>query len=177
MYYKMIEKNLKDMLRKFGEDIVIDGVAGKALIEDTNVSVSTDFDDKKITTLLDIKRGSIVTYKNNSYLSIANVGTKKHNVYYEAYIRRCDHKLRFISPYLNFETIGFVDTRSTGQTQDGLVVLPSHQVIVTIPVGMYTDQLVKDFTVKFAIMGSNYAPKAYDQTKSGLIVIDAQLVV
>lgn len=177
MYLQSIERNFNQMLHQFGEAVTIDGVEGVALISSKKTGVSTDFDDKGITTPQEIKRGSTIIYKGKSYLSIAEVGTKKYSIYYEGFMRRCDLKLKFISQGVNFESIAFTDTKSTGQTSDGLVVLPSQQVIVTIPVSQYTPNLVKDYTVKFAMYGHNYSPKMYDQTKAGLIVIDAQLVV
>lgn len=152
------------ILDTIGQDVQINNQSVKVVI--SNTTLSTDVDDKKISTLTPIERGDIVHYNNEDWLIISEVNGQR-NGRYRAFMRVCDYpiKFNFQGDVKSFPSIidGKVFDVETGQ----YMTLPNSKILVTLQENEETLQIVVG--QRFIKMGRAWEVEAIDRTEKGLL--------
>lgn len=91
MNHDLINSDMYFILENHGKDVLVNDTETKALIIHYQ---NMEYNDcLKIITQYPITRGSLVEYQDNYFLIISDVTDQRHNAYYRAIMRRCNHTL------------------------------------------------------------------------------------
>lgn len=154
------------ILDSLGKDVLINNQPVKAVI--SNSTLSTEVDDKKISTLTAISRGNIVHYNNEDWIILSEVNGQR-NGRYRAYMRVCDYSIKFNFKGIikEFSTIidGKVFDVQTGQ----FMTLPNSKILVTLQEN--TETLRIEIGQRFIKMGRAWAVEGIDRTQKGLLIL------
>lgn len=91
MNHDLINSDMYFILENHGKDVLVNDTETKALI---SYYQNMEYNDcLKIITQYPITRGSLVEYQDNYFLIISDVTDQRHNAYYRAIMRRCNHTL------------------------------------------------------------------------------------
>ncbi|MDH4619960.1 MULTISPECIES: Ig-like domain-containing protein [Brevibacillus] len=154
------------ILDTLGQDVLINNQPVKAIF--SNSTLSTDVDDKKISTLTAISRGDIVHYNNEDWIILSEVNGQR-NGRYRAYMRVSDYSIKFNFQGMvkAFPTIvdGKVFDVETGQ----YMTLPNSKILVTLQESQET--LLITVGQRFIKMGRAWAVEGIDRTQKGLLIL------
>lgn len=177
------------LLDQTGEDVLINNKLKTALV--TNASLG-DYEQRYITTLNNVPRGSLVQLRNQSYLAIAESITQRYHKY-KTLIRHCNNSI-------SITTEGFTecDGEKYGYDQFGdpiCVTIPGETVEIPCivdkiaftvsddaPIRLQDNQIsvtLQDNTTNSSeiqtgktinLMGTNWTVANRDLTKTGLLI-------
>ncbi|WP_281868039.1 Ig-like domain-containing protein [Brevibacillus parabrevis] len=154
------------MLDSLGQNVLLNNQSVKVVI--TNSTLSTDVDDKKISTLTAISRGDIVHFNNDDWIILSEVNGQRSGRY-RAYMRVCDYSIKFNFQGMvkAFPTIvdGKVFDVETGQ----YMPLPNSKILVTLQENQET--LLITVGQRFIKMGRAWAVEGIDRTQKGLLIL------
>lgn len=125
------------LLDQMGQDILLNGVNGRVLITNTNLNVN--FDDKKITTTTEIKRGDLITYNNSKWLIVSEVNGQRYSKY-KGIMRKCNFLLHIQTGTQNVDT---------GQKDD-----LGRPIYTTTPVFIDSDAIADNVVLSYTTGGS-----------------------
>lgn len=152
------------ILDSLGQDVLLNNRSVKAVI--ANTKLSTDVDDKRISTLTPITRGDIVHYNAEDWIILSEVNGQRSGRY-RAYMRVCEYlvKFNFQGDVKQFPTIvdGRVFDNETGQ----YMTLPNSKILVTLQENQETLNI--EVGQRFIKMGRAWKVEALDRTEKGLL--------
>ncbi|GAB7386173.1 hypothetical protein BSNK01_00080 [Bacillaceae bacterium] len=177
------------MLDMMGKDVLVNGNLVRALV--TNTDLNRNYDDKKISTLTEIKRGDLIEYDGKKWLIISEVNGKRYNKY-KGIMRRCNYDVTFktgetqtivgydpmgrpiyatVEEHQTFPTI--IDSK-TFDIQTGQVInMAEGKILVTLQENPESLKIALD--TRFIKMGNAWKIVGKDRTKKGLIVLTAEI--
>lgn len=167
-----IDNDITYLLSEIGHNIKVNNIPTKAIIN--NASMERTFDDKKIITHEELKRGYYLEYNDFFFIVLNEVNDKRYLTYYKGIIRRCNFDLKFIindKLYL-FPIIAEGDKFLIGG--DSVISLATDTISVTIPLTSVTGQLKRLNT--FIKWGQKWEIQGLDYTKDGLIVLTCKAI-
>lgn len=169
---KRIEKQLAFFLDEFGEKVVKDGIEKKALIRDV-VDTLSDYDDKMIRCLFEIKTGDLLEYQNQPWLVISEVDRDRKS--YRARIRKVNHHIHFVldGDVHTFPTI--IEGTYARLQIDRYMTLQDGKILVTIPADISTQAL--EIEHRFIKMGRAWKVTGVDRTRKGLVLLHCELTL
>ncbi|MDN4094184.1 Ig-like domain-containing protein [Brevibacillus agri] len=151
------------ILDTIGQNVQINNQSVKVVI--SNTTLSTDVDDKKISTLTPIERGDIVHYNNEDWLIISEVNGQR-NGRYRAFMRVCDYRIK-----INFGIVkefpAIVDGRVFDVETGQYMTLPASKILVTLQENQETLKI--EAGQRFIKMGRAWKVEAIDRTHKGLL--------
>ncbi|GED25176.1 hypothetical protein BAG01nite_12780 [Brevibacillus agri] len=151
------------ILDTIGQNVQINNQSVKVVI--SNTTLSTDVDDKKISTLTPIERGDIVHYNNEDWLIISEVNGQR-NGRYRAFMRVCDYPIK-----INFGIVkefpAIVDGRVFDVETGQYMTLPASKILVTLQENQETLEI--EAGQRFIKMGRAWKVEAIDRTHKGLL--------
>jgi hypothetical protein len=173
------------MLDSVGEEVKVNGTTVKALI--TNTSLTSNYDDKKVTTLQSIKRGDMINYRNGDWLIISEVNGQRYNKY-KAIMRKCNCSFQVQTGTVQtlkgydsmgrpvYETTpvyvtakGIADVLWLSVTDSQQINLQQGQIFVTVQDNQDTQKIALGNT--FTLMGETWKVDGINKTKVGLFVL------
>ncbi|WP_339185593.1 Ig-like domain-containing protein [Brevibacillus sp. FSL K6-6036] len=165
----LFQSNAEDfqyILDSLGQTVQINNQPVNAVI--SNSTLSTDTDDKKISTLTAISRGDRVHFNNEDWIILSEVNGQR-NGRYRAYMRVSDYSIKFNFQGMvkAFPTIvdGKVFDVETGQ----YMPLPNSKILVTLQENQET--LLITVGQRFIKMGRAWAVEGIDRTQKGLLIL------
>lgn len=156
--------DFKYILDSLGQDVLLNNQTVKAVI--SNTKLSTDVDDKKISTLTTISRGDIVHFNNEDWIILSEVNGQRSGRY-RAYMRVCDYPIKF-----NFQGIvkqfpTIVDGKVFDVEIGQFMTLPNSKILVTLQENNET--LLIAVGQRFIKMGRAWVVEGIDRTEKGLL--------
>ncbi|QUH20228.1 hypothetical protein [Alkaliphilus sp. B6464] len=159
-----IDNDITYLLSELGHNIKINNVAAKGIIN--NASMERTFDDKRLITNAELKRGYYINYNDLNFLVLNEINDKRLSSYYKGIIRHCNFDLKFIIDnklYLFYSCI----EGDKFSLQKGIITYSADTITVTLPYTPITNQLkIGD---SFISMGSVWKIEGIDYTKVGII--------
>lgn len=162
-----IDNDITYLLQEIGHNCKVNNIPAKAIVN--NASMERTFDDKKIITHEELKRGYYAEYNNLFFIILNEVNDKRYNTYYKGVMRRCNFDLKFIindKLYL-FPIIAEGDKFFI--TGDSKISLATDTISVTVPLTATTRQIKREDN--FIKWGQKWEVQGLDYTKDGLIVL------
>jgi hypothetical protein len=126
----MVEQDFKYFLDCRGTDILKNGFSIRALITNTNVNAS--YDDKKITTLDEIKRGDIIEYDNKTFMVISEEVGKRYDKW-KGIMRLLPFSITFNSSCTFYSVHAYIETQSFGVQNGQIMTLADGKIFVHVP--------------------------------------------
>lgn len=154
------------ILDTLGRDVLINNRSVRAVI--SNTTLSTDVDDKKISTLTPIQRGYLVHYNDEDWLIISEVNGQRSGRY-RAFMRVCDYRIKFNFTGTVKEFPAIVDGKVFDVETGQFMTLPNSKILVTLQENEETLQIVVG--QRFIKMGRAWAVEALDRTQKGLMIL------
>ena len=152
------------ILANAGRDVLINGIETRALV--TNTSIKTDYTDKYISTLTEIKQGDRIEHNGLYWLIVSEVNGKRYEKY-KGVMRVCNHIIGF---KINNEPVCIpviAYGSSIGVTTNQYISIPKNEIILTIQKNEVTEQIkINDTFVKW---GKLYTVEGIDLTLPGLM--------
>ncbi|MGG0887297.1 MULTISPECIES: Ig-like domain-containing protein [Brevibacillus] len=152
------------ILDTLGQDVLINNRSVRAVI--SNTTLSTDVDDKKISTLTPIQRGYLVHYNDEDWLIISEVNGQRSGRY-RAFMRVCDYRIKFNFTGTVKEFPAIVDGKVFDVETGQFMTLPNSKILVTLQENEETLQIVVG--QRFIKMGRAWEVEAIDRTEKGLL--------
>lgn len=162
-----IDNDITYLLQEIGHNCKVNNIPAKAIVN--NASMERTFDDKKIITHEELKRGYYAEYNNLFFIVLNEVNDKRYNTYYKGVMRRCNFDLKFIindKLYL-FPIIAEGDKFFING--DSTISFSADTISVTIPLTPTTRQIKREDN--FIKWGQKWEVQGLDYTKDGLIVL------
>ncbi len=162
-----IDNDITYLLQQIGHNVKVNNVPARAIVN--NASMERTFDDKRIITHEELKRGLYVNYNDLWFLVLNEVNDKRYLTYYKGIIRRCNFDLQFIIKDILYKFPSIVEGDKFFISDNGIMLLSADTVTVTLPLTDVTQQIKKlDAFIKW---GSKWEVQGMDYTKSGLVVL------
>ena len=160
------ENDFNFILANAGRDILINGIAARAVI--SNLKVKSDYDDKYISTLAELSQGDRIEYNGLNWLIISEVNGKRYEKY-KGTIRACNYVIKFnfagnVKPFPALVESKIFDIE-TGQ----YITLPTGKILVTIQKNSDSENIT--LNQRMIKMGSAWKVTGIDKTKNGLITL------
>ncbi|MGE7217160.1 hypothetical protein ACQKJC_11720 [Priestia koreensis] len=172
------------ILQDAGKDVKINEVEKRVLL--TNRTIS-NYEEKNIHSIEEIKRGDIVEVDNNKYLIISDTSTKRYGKY-KAIMRRCNETLPLekceevqigVDPVYGtpiYDTLCsmsgslpcIVDTNLFSVSTNQAINVPQDEIIVTIQ-DNESNRTVYDLASKIELYGHSWQIQGVDLTKNGIM--------
>lgn len=193
--FNLLQSNTNDftfILDSIGESVKVNGVNVKAVI--TNTTLTSNYDDKKISTLEGIKRGDMVSYRNGDWLIISDVNGQRYNKC-KAIMRKCNCAFQIqtgttkkLKGYDSmgrpiYETVqqtyadvkGIADVLWLSVTDNQPINLPQGQIFVTVQDNQDTQKMTVGST--FTMFGETWKVDGINKTRAGLLIITCSKIV
>ena len=156
------------IISSIGLDVSINGIPAKAVVINSNTNIN--FDDKVLMTKTLIKRGDLVTYRNNTYLIISEVNTTRQNSnIYKAIIRNTNYAIKFnMSGFIRVHH-AIVDTSGMSLNSEKFLTLPDGKLNVYMQDNAYTSAI--SINQRFLIMGNAYSVVGKSRSEKGLLTL------
>lgn len=152
------------ILNSIGQDILINNKSVKAMI--TNTELHRIYDERKITTIQQIKTGDLIHYNDRHWLVNNEVNGQRYGKY-KALIRACDYNIKFNFNGNIKEFPSCVDGKFFDLDTNKYINLSADQIMVTVQENEDTLQVkVND---RFIKMGSAWKVTGKNRTIVGLI--------
>lgn len=189
--FEPLQEDLDFLFREKGKDVLVNGSARRALIDNTNVN--TDFDDKKITTLDEIKRGDLITYENGKWLILSEINGKR-NSRYRGIIRKCNQVISIEGEpteiIIGYDPMGrpiyetvpgesinidcIVDKIQLSVDFKGAINIPDDKIMVVVQDNEQSNKLI--YNTEFVIVGSKWKVVGISKVRTGLIELSCQKI-
>lgn len=182
--------DINHLIENAGTDISINGNPARAII--TNTQLNEHYDGKKITTLIQIKRGDIIDYTDDKYLIISESNTKRYDKY-KALMRKCEYNIYFKIDEIQTDT-GEIDEwgepiyKTTEMHELFSVIIDSKTFdiqngqFMTLPTGTISvslqenaDSLNIKLENRFIKLGKAWKIVGIDKSKKGLVTVTAEI--
>lgn len=174
------------ILQDAGKDIKINEVEKRVLL--TNRTIS-NYEEKNIHSIEEIKRGDIVEVDNNKYLIISDTSTKRYGKY-KAIMRRCNETLpkqvcentyvgddpTWGTPIykevcsLNGTQPCIVDTQTFSVSANQAINIPQDEIVITLQ-DNDSNRTVYDIGNKVQLYDHGWEIQGVDLTKNGIMNI------
>lgn len=163
-----LDNDITYLLSEIGQNIKVNNIDSKAIIN----NVDNEFDDKKIITKSELKRGDYIEYNNLYFLIMDEINDKRYNNYYKGIIRKCNFNIKFIVGDRLFLYYAIIEGDKFYIQNDSIISMSADTITVTLPKTDVTKQLKEQdcfikWGKKWEIQGINY-------TKSGLIILNCK---
>lgn len=167
-----IDNDIMYLLREIGHNCKINNVVAKAIIN--NASMERTFDDKKIITHEELRRGLYVNYNDLWFLVLNEVNDKRYLSYYKGIIRRCNFDIKFIIANKLYQFPSIIEGDKFFIQDNNIMPLSADTIMVTLPLTQVTKQLKKqDAFIKW---GQKWEIQGIDYTKEGLVVLTCKAI-
>lgn len=160
-------KDYEYLLSAMGTDVLLNGSSVRALI--TNTNLNKDYDDKRISTLSQLKRGDLLQYEGKIFMVISEESSKRYNKY-KAIMRQLPYSIIFNSACQFFDVNCYIEARSfsvsNGQvlsTPDGTIDVYLSQSTINFDLKI-NDKFIK-FGQKFKVVGVD------KMSKPGMVIL------
>ena len=89
-----LDNDMTYLLTEIGHNVKINNIASKAIIN--NASMERTYDDKKIITHDELKRGYYVNYNDLFFIILSEINDKRFLSYFKGIMRRCNFDIKLI---------------------------------------------------------------------------------
>ncbi|ABO48919.1 Ig domain protein, group 2 domain protein [Desulforamulus reducens MI-1] len=160
------ENDFNFILADAGRDILINGIATRALI--SNLKVKSDYDDKYISTLTELSQGDRIEYNGLYWLIVSEVNGKRYEKY-KGVMRACnfDIKFNFAGNIKTFPAI--VESKVFDIETGQYMTLPVGKILMTIQDNSDTKNII--LNQRIIKMDSAWKVIGIDKTKNGLVIL------
>jgi len=161
-----IDNDITYLLGELGYNILVNNVPASGIIN--NASMERTYDDKRLITSVELKRGYYINYNSLNFIVLNEINDKRLSSYYKGIIRNCNFDLKFIIDsklYLFYSCI----EGDKFTLQNGVITSSADTITVTLPATDITKQLrIQD---RFISMENCWGIEGIDYTKVGLITL------
>ena len=163
-----IDNDITYLLQEIGHNIKVNNVPASAIIN--NASLERTWDDKKLITFEELRRGQYINYNDLFFIVLNEVNDKRYLSYNKGIIRRCNFDIKFIiSDYL-YQFPSIIEGEKFFISDNGLMSLNADTITVTLPLTEITKQLKK--LDEFIKWGQSWSIQGIDYTKDGLAILN-----
>lgn len=165
-----VDNDINYLLLTMGKPILINGSPATAIIGYSNIK---EYEEKKIITKAEIKRGDLLYINNHNYLIINEINDKRQDTYYKGYARSCNYsiKFNFNGDVKEFPTI--LTTEILDIQESRYISLLDGKVQVILQDNADTKRIVKE--QRFLAMNYAFKIEGIDKSKVGLIILNCSV--
>ncbi len=170
MYFDIpIKDDVMYLLEEIGNNCKVNNIPAKAIVNNTD----NEYDDKRIISNEELKRGYYIEYNDLFFLVIDDVVDKRYKTYYKSKMRKCNYDVKFIINNKLYQFPAIVQGEKFYINENKLMDMASDIISVTLPETEITKQLQKEqcfikFNQKWQINGIDF-------TKAGLITLNCKI--
>lgn len=158
------------LLNEIGNNIKINNVDSKAIVN--NASMERTFDDKRIITNEELRRGNYVQYNNLFFIVLNEINDMRYNSYYKGLIRKCNYDVKFVIDGKLYLFYSIIESDKFSINETKIIDTSADTITVTIPATNITKQIkVNDRIVKFNCV---WDITGIDYTKNGLVILQCK---
>lgn len=166
-----IEDDFAYLQNLAGDDILINGVSAKALIN--YVKTNRDEDIRTIASMTELKRGDIITWDGEQWLIISEIGHKRF-CYYKGIIQKVNYNIKFIfEDGIIREYPAIIDSKVFDVETNRFFSLPAGKVIVLLQDNAESRKIT--INKRFIKMDKAFKVVGDDRTDKGLIKLYCDL--
>lgn len=160
-----IDNDITYLLQEIGKNCKVENIPASAIVN--NSSLERTFDDKKIITTAELKRGNYVEYNNLYFLILNEINDKRYNTYFKAIMRVCNYDVKFVIAGKLYLFYSIVESDKFNINESQLINTLADTITITVPATKITSKIkVGDRIIKF---GKAWEIQGVDYTKKGLI--------
>lgn len=154
-----------------GDDILINGKGAKALINYTKTN--RDADIRTISSTAELKRGDIITWDNEDWLIISEIGHKKF-CYYKGVIQKVNYNIKFIfEDGIIREFPAIIESKIFDVESYRFISIPTGKIIVLLQDN--AESRIISIDNRFIKMNKAFKVVGDDRTDKGLIKLYCDL--
>ena len=169
--YINIEDDFAYLQNLAGDDILINGVGAKALINYTKTN--RDADIRTISSMTELKRGDIITWDNEQWLIISEIGHKRF-CYYKGIIQKVNYNIKFIfEDGIIREYPAIIESKIFDVESNQFINIPTGKIIVLLQDNAESRMINIDN--RFIKMNKAFKVVGDDRTDKGLIKLYCDL--
>lgn len=166
-----IDNDITYLLQEIGHNCKVNNIPASVIVN--NASMERNFDDKKIITNIELKRGYYVNYNNLFFIVLNEVNDKRYLTYYKGIIRRCNFDIKFIIDDKLYQFPSIIEGDKFYIGGDNVLPLSADTIQVILPLTEVTKQLKKlDAFIKW---GKKWEIQGIDYTKEGLAILHCKI--
>lgn len=166
-----IDNDITYLLKEIGHNCKVNNIPAKAIVN--NASMERTFDDKKIITHEELKRGYYINYNDLYFLLLNEVNDKRYLSYYKGVMRRCNFDIKCIVADKLYQFPSIIEGDKFFITDNNLLPLSADTLMVTLPLTEVTKQLQKlDAFIK---LGQKWEIQGIDYSKDGLVILHCKV--
>lgn len=162
-----IDNDITYLLTGIGKKVKVNNISAKAIIN--NTTQERNFDDKRIITHEELRRGMYIEYNNLWFLVLNEINDKRYDTYYKGIMRRCNEDIKFIEGNKLYLFPSIIQGDKFYIQESNIINISADTISVTIPDTEITRQLkIEDRFIKW---GMAWKVEGIDYTKNGLIIL------
>lgn len=167
-YFKLgVDNDVSYLLTEIGHNCRVNNIMAKAIIN--NTSMERTYDDKKIITHEELRRGQYIEYNDLFFIVLNEISDKRFLSYYKGIIRRCNYNIKFVLESKLYVFFSIIDGDKFDVNRGQLVNLSADTITVTLPSTEVTRKIKKG--QRFIKFGQSWRVEGIDYTKKGLIIL------
>jgi uncharacterized protein YjdB len=165
-----VDNDINYLLLTMGKPILINGNPATAIVGYSNIK---EYEEKKIITKAEIKRGDLLYFNNHNYLITNEINDKRQDSYYKGYARSCNYniKFNFNGDVKEFPTI--ISTEVLGTTADARIPLLDGQIRVSLQDNEDSKKI--SIGQRFLTMGYAFEVEGKDLSSVGLVTLNCSV--
>lgn len=193
--FNFFQSNTDDfqfLLDQMGQDVLLNGVNGRVLI--TNTNLNKKYDDKNITSTIEIKRGDLIDYNDSNWLIVSEVNGQRYSKY-KGIMRKCNFLLHVQTGEQQGEIIGYDGLGRPVYGDPTPIYTDSHAIVdnivltnvtgeainilegkITVTVQDNVDTQTYAINQTFTLAGINWTIAGINKIKVGLIELECSRV-
>lgn len=166
MYFNLpIQDDITYLLGEIGHNCKVNNISAKAIVNNTN----NDYDDKRIITNEELKRGYYINYSDLFFLVIDDVVDHRYKTYYKSKMRKCNHDIKFIVENKLYLFPGIVESEKFSIDAGKLINMAADTISVTLPSTDITKKIKQ--SQRFIKFNMAWKIQGLDYTKDGLVTL------
>ncbi|MEY8415632.1 Ig-like domain-containing protein [Tissierella praeacuta] len=166
-----IDNDITYLLKEIGHNVKVNNIPTSAIVN--NASMERTFDDKKIITHEQLRRGYYINYNDLYFLLLNEVNDKRYLSYYKGVMRRCNFDIKFIIGDKLYQFPSIIEGDKFFISDNSLLPLSADTLQATLPLTDVTKQLQE--LNCFLKWGKKWEIQGIDYTKEGLAILHCKI--
>lgn len=162
--------NYQEYIDTLGKTVTVNAVSTNAVITNAN-NPKSEYDEKYISALSDLKRGDLVYYNNSDWLIVNQIADMRYNKY-KGLMKKCDYKIKFNFTGNIKEFPVLIDSKIFNVIEDKYVVLPNGTIMVQLQENENTSNIAMN--QRFIKLGFAWKVTGIDKSKKGIIILTCE---
>lgn len=166
-----LDNDITYLLTEIGKKVKVNNIPAKAIIN--NTTQERNFDDKRIITHEELKRGVYIEYNDLWFLVLNEINDKRYNTYYKGIMRRCNEDIKFIIGDKLYLFYSVVQGDKFYISEGNIVNISADTITVTMPETEITKLIAREDG--FIKWGQKWKVEGIDRTKDGLVILNSKV--